>query len=677
MTSPESLPLTTGRSAADRVPGRSLRARGSDPGGAPVVEEWAEPLMAGILDALDCHLAVIDASGRIIHVNRAWDDFAAANGGLGVGVGANYFEVCETAGDPSAREVLERLREVAADHLDGFEFEYPCHSPDEQRWFRMTANRATGPGPQRIVIRHNAITSEKLERDKVQVGAQLLDAVDAAVVATDLDGVVQVWNHAAERLYGWRATDAVGQPVAVLTTPSEGTLPVDDILAEVLADGEWEGERHIAGRDGDPVPVHVRDRLILDDHGAPKGVVGVSVDLSERVAIERDLAHRNAWLRAITDRMGEGLCTLSSEGRIAYVNPEGERLLGAADGTAVGGSFVNRLLGMREDGTPRDVTEQLIGADFDGAVPGEVAEDRLLRTDGTVLPIEYVVTELPHDEAGQGSSWVAVFRDITERLEHEKQLQRDAEDVRWISRIQDALDEGRFVLHAQPLFDLDCGEVVQHELLIRLDDPDEGLLSPATFLPTAEAYGQILAIDRWVIGRAIELVAAGHAVEINLSARSFGDPSLRYLIEQLLHDSGAEPSRLVFELTETALLQNDEAASTFAEHMHRLGCQLALDDFGTGYGAFTYLKHLPVDLLKIDREFVRDAVSDPASRHVIEAVVSLARAFSLVTVAEGVEDQATLELLTSLGVDQAQGHHLARPAPLAGTRLGRPPGEPI
>lgn len=129
-------------------------------------------------------------------------------------------------------------------------------------------------------------------------------------------------------------------------------------------------------------------------------------------------------------------------------------------------------------------------------------------------------------------------------------------------------------------------------------------------------------------------------------------------------------------MTETALLDNHDHATRFADRINRLGCQLALDDFGTGYGTFTYLKHLPVDLLKIDHEFTRDAVRDPASRNVINAVVSLARSFGIRTVAEGVEDAGTLALLAELGVDLAQGFHLGRPQPVeqalrAGPRYGR------
>lgn len=391
--------------------------------------------------------------------------------------------------------------------------------------------------------------------------------------------------------------------------------------------------------------------------------IGAGGGQVRRLVREPAPQRRHAWLRSVTDLMHEGLATLDGYGRIVSVNPHGEQLLAAPHGSAVGGSFVNRLLPVRADGTVADLSETLIGAEFDGQLPDQPTEARLLHADGTTVPIEYVATDIASED-GRPNGWVVVFRDISDRLERDRELRADADRARWMARIRHALDHDEFVLHAQPIVDLKTGRVVHHELLIRLQDPEAGLIGPGAFLPTAETYGLAPAIDRWVVAEAVDLAAAGHAVHVNLSARSFADPSLPHLVGQLLGDTDADPSLLVFELTETAMLDNAEEASRFAERIRALGCHLALDDFGTGFGAFVYLKHLPVDLLKIDIEFVRDALTNPASRHVIVAVVTLARSLGIQTVAEGVEDAATLDLLVELGVDQAQGYHLGRPAPL-------------
>jgi EAL domain-containing protein (putative c-di-GMP-specific phosphodiesterase class I) len=171
----------------------------------------------------------------------------------------------------------------------------------------------------------------------------------------------------------------------------------------------------------------------------------------------------------------------------------------------------------------------------------------------------------------------------------------------------------------------------------------------------------------------MEIAAQSGAVELNLSARSIGDPRIIEHVETCLERTGVDPGRLVFEITETSLIANEAAGKKFVDRLHALGCRIALDDFGTGYGGFTYLKQLPVDMLKIDIEFVRDVTTSPASRHVVEAVVALARSFGLKTVAEGVEDAQTLELVREYGVDFAQGFHIARPAPFPRPALDATP----
>lgn len=172
----------------------------------------------------------------------------------------------------------------------------------------------------------------------------------------------------------------------------------------------------------------------------------------------------------------------------------------------------------------------------------------------------------------------------------------------------------------------------------------------------------ITEIDRWAIRRGAE-IARQLPVAINLSAKSIGDPRLLAEIEEALRDPRIA-RRVTFEITETAAAENLAQAQSLVTALTDLGCAVALDDFGTGYGSFTYLKHLPVTELKIDIEFVRGLVDDPANQRIVRSLVDVASNFEMRTVAEGVEDEATLELLRTLGVDLVQGYHLGRPAPL-------------
>jgi EAL domain-containing protein (putative c-di-GMP-specific phosphodiesterase class I) len=222
--------------------------------------------------------------------------------------------------------------------------------------------------------------------------------------------------------------------------------------------------------------------------------------------------------------------------------------------------------------------------------------------------------------------------------------------------------EDRLVLFSQPIVPLGRG-LPREELLLRMEEGGR-IVAPGCFLPAAERDGYIVVVDRWVIGRAAELAAEGRRIDVNLSAASLSRTGLLAAIEHELSAAGADPSLVTFELTETALMADIDAGERFAHGLRSIGCGLALDDFGTGFGSFTYLKRLPITQLKIDIDFVRELRGSDVNRHLVKAIVGLAADFGYTTIAEGVEDAATLRLLGELGVDYAQGYHLGRPAPL-------------
>jgi EAL domain-containing protein (putative c-di-GMP-specific phosphodiesterase class I) len=269
------------------------------------------------------------------------------------------------------------------------------------------------------------------------------------------------------------------------------------------------------------------------------------------------------------------------------------------------------------------------------------------------------------DRAGSLAGLFTQVVDLSEQKEREESLRRELAEATWLGHIHEALAEDRLVLHAQPICDLATGAVVQQELLIRMVDREGHLIAPVRFLPIAEKLGLIMEIDRWVISQAAVLASQGMAVEVNVSADSMGRPALLDHVESELLRTGADPALLVFEITETALMRDMAGGEAFARRLSAIGCGFALDDFGTGFGGFTYLQRLPVDFIKIDREFVRDLPRSERDQHLVRTIVSLAQGLGQKTIAEGVEDQATLELLAELGVDYGQGYHLGRPGPLA------------
>ncbi len=488
----------------------------------------------------------------------------------------------------------------------------------------------------------------------------LLEQIDASVIGTDLRGNVISWNTGAEVLYGWSEEEALGRSSRDLIIP-ENAEAAERLAEEVLREGRWDGELLVRRKDGSLFTIYVRNRLVRDAEGNPTAIVGVAVDISARVAAETELLQSRNYAQAVTEFMGEGLVTLDLEGRITYVNRAAEALIGWTSGE-LRGRQIGELLGSQDsDGPPRPFSETPIAEALRRDTTIRVDDDNFATGGGRGLPVAYTATPFNTDDGLRGC--IVIFQDITERRRREEEHRRDAETLAIINRVEHAMLEDRFVLHAQPIIDLRSGEVVQHELLIRMREPDGRIAQPGEFLPVLERYALIGEIDWWVIKQATELAGGGCPVQLNLSARSVGDPDVLGHIERCIEQWKVPPGKIVVEITETAIVEDQAAARAFAEGLHALGCEIALDDFGTGYGTLTYLKQIPVDYLKLDIEFVRDLATNSASRHVVHAILTLARNFNLQTVAEGVEDAETLALLSGLGVDFAQGFHIARPAP--------------
>jgi EAL domain-containing protein (putative c-di-GMP-specific phosphodiesterase class I) len=269
-----------------------------------------------------------------------------------------------------------------------------------------------------------------------------------------------------------------------------------------------------------------------------------------------------------------------------------------------------------------------------------------------------------HDTQGRLACWSLQVLDVTERREAEEALRVDADQARWADEVRAAIEEDRIALYAQPLVALDRSEHAGHELLARLVQTDGTVVSPGAFMPAVERFGLAPVFDTHVLRRAAEVVAEGRPLHVNLSAHSVGRPEVMAALRDALDASGADPGLLTLEITETALSDDVAAHTAFGREVRELGCRLALDDFGTGYGTLTYLTALQFAEIKIDRDFVGRMREDAGSADVVRAVIGLARSLGATAVAEGVEDEETLEMVRGLGVDVAQGYLFGRPAAL-------------
>lgn len=477
------------------------------------------------------------------------------------------------------------------------------------------------------------------------------------------DGRFLKVSAAWEQTLGWAPQELIGRRALELIVAEDRAATVEDTGASAVP--------------GESVPEVVNRFLAKDGsfrwllwsvRAGPDGTLySVAKDVTGRHEERAKARQREDRLRRSEERFRQGFDHAPIG--MTLVDPETFRYLSVND------SFC-RLVGRTRESLmeltfidlshPDDVTDDRAHVEqfAASALDSSVTEKRYLRPDGSEVWASLNVT-LVRDVDSSVDVLFAQMIDITERRAKEDSLRDQLDEISWLGEIRRAFDEDRFELYAQPIIDLATGVTVQRELLIRMRSRDGELIPPGDFLPAAEKHGAIRDIDRWVIAQAADLAARGIDVEINVSAASIGDPGLIAHIEAELERTGADPSRLVFEIAETTLIEKTEIAIALAEHLRKLACRFALDDFGSGYGGFHYLKHLPMDFLKIEREFIRDAATSDADQHVIHAIVGLARGFGLQTIAEGVEDQETLELLRDFGVDHAQGFHLGGPARLA------------
>ena len=309
----------------------------------------------------------------------------------------------------------------------------------------------------------------------------------------------------------------------------------------------------------------------------------------------------------------------------------------------------------------RDNMEFRIGASI-GVVPILDNQTPLTELMKAVDSACYVAKE-------QGRNRVHVSRpDDLEIAQHHGQMQ-------WMQRIQRAVEEDEFVLYAQPIVPVEReSEHSQHvELLLRMvenrGDDNERIIPPNAFLPAAERYHLMPMIDRWVLSKALHKLADTDDTvskilncSINLSGQSLTDMKLYDYILKLLKETGVDPRRICFEITESTVIANMEIAREFVKGLRKIGCRFALDDFGSGLSTFDYLKQLDVDYVKLDGSLVRDVATSRVSQAMVHAVNYVAHVMGMKSIAEYVESDAIMQALKKLSVDYAQGYAIGKPA---------------
>jgi len=268
----------------------------------------------------------------------------------------------------------------------------------------------------------------------------------------------------------------------------------------------------------------------------------------------------------------------------------------------------------------------------------------------------------------EGRNRIKVFRP------GDRELATRFGEVRWVTRLQTALEEGRFRLYRQVIAPLNGGTAAGEyfEILLRMVDEKGRIVAPESFLSAAERYGIIGRLDRWVIGEVLEqftqhpgLLDRVAMCSVNVSGQSLSDDEFLEFLFEALERTSVPASKLCFEITETAAIAHLDSTARFMARIRALGCRFALDDFGSGVSSFAYLRQLPVDLLKIDGVFIRNLLRDPANAAITRSINDIAHTLGNQTIAEFVESESILSEVRCIGIDYAQGYAVGRPVPLS------------
>jgi diguanylate cyclase (GGDEF)-like protein len=399
--------------------------------------------------------------------------------------------------------------------------------------------------------------------------------------------------------------------------------------------------------------------------------------------------------RAELDQYVSFSARYGGQGAVMIIDIDGLKGVNDAHGHHAGDNLIRLIAAiMRERVRATDIVARLSGDEFavlmpqsdtagalqlgedlraqvaESAVPAPGAESATISVGITMFGGEREVSAeavlLAADQAmyqakSDGRDQIALFQDPREPR---RRLQRRQTTT---ARIRDALTHDRLSLHTQPIRSLASGGIERYELLLRMTGENGELLPAASFIEAAERSGMVQELDRWVVVRALELLASREregspvSLHVNLSGASVADLSVLEFIERRLDEGEADPARCTFEITETARVHDYEAAGGFADRLTEFGCQVAIDDYGAGFGPFHYLKQIPFDLIKIDGSFIRDMPNSDADQLTVQAIVQIARGLGKTTIAEFVQDDVTAQMLREYGVDMAQGYHLGRP----------------
>jgi diguanylate cyclase (GGDEF)-like protein/PAS domain S-box-containing protein len=628
---------------------------------------------------------------------------------------------------------LARVQAGLREHLTGatelFESIHRMQRRDgEWRWMDCRVKALIEPDGRlrRLVgieydITERKVYEEALFREKES--AQItLQSIGDGVATTDAEGCVEYLNPVAEELTGWRMDDAVGRPLEEIFRGfhEETCEPLENPLTQAM-----ERNRALKSvrptllirRDGNELYVESTASPIRNDKGDVSGGVLVFHDVSESRELNRRLSYHASHdiltglvnRREFENRVDRALKSAKAREAsyaLLYLDLDRFKIINDTCGHQAGDTLLGQLGALLKARIRwRDCLSRLGGDEFCVLLESCSLDEAMRSAEGLVKAIEEFkfnwedrsfkltvsigvvpITSDNEDVAAiinaADSACQAAKEGGRNRIhsfeENDIDLMRRRREIQWAARITNALEENRFELFRQTIMPLQEEEHGDHyELLLRMRDEKGSLVSPDLFITAAERYGIMPNVDRWVVENALRwLVSEADERErlamcsINLSGQSLADDKFLPFVVEQFHRSGLDGSLICFEITETSAIASYAQASRFINALKELGCRFALDDFGTGLSSFGYLKHFPVDFLKIDGSFVKEILHDPIDREMVRSINEIGHLTHKKTIAEFAENEEIIVMLRGMGIDYAQGYGVSEPQIIQRTATG-------